>query len=39
VATEPRILAELSMIRGVLGGTPIESTAGGFGGRGGRRQQ
>jgi hypothetical protein len=38
VATEPRILAELSMIRGVLGATPIESTVGGPGGRG-RRQQ
>ena len=43
VATEPRILAELTIIRGVLGATPIESSASGFGGRGagqfGRRPQ
>lgn len=35
VATEPRILAELTIVRGVLGVAPIESSAGGFGGRGG----
>ena len=37
VAAEPRILAELTIVRGMLGATPIESTTNG--GRGGRRQQ
>lgn len=40
VATEPRILAELTIIRGVLGATPIEANVGGGrGGQFGRRQQ
>jgi hypothetical protein len=33
---EPRILAKLAMVRGVLGVTPIESPNNGFGGRGGQ---
>lgn len=33
---EPRILARLALVRGVLGGTSIDSANGGFGGRGGQ---
>ena len=32
---EPRVLARLTMVRGVLGVTPIDSVNNGFGGRGG----
>jgi hypothetical protein len=39
VATEPRVLAELTIIRGVLGAKPIESTLSGGRGGFGRRQQ
>ncbi|MEK6299575.1 MAG: hypothetical protein AABO41_02545 [Acidobacteriota bacterium] len=40
--SEPRVLARLAIVMGVLGGTPVESADNGFGGRGfnppGRRQ-
>jgi len=40
VLAEPRILVKLTLVRGVLGATPIESNAGGGrGGQFGRRPQ